>query len=322
MSISPDSFLQVDPVLSALSEAAGGIQKEGPGRWSFLAGADRSIKVTARVDPGWVLMDTSLTACEWSRWYQPRQLWALLQANAGLCGGAKFAVAGNPRAVRVRAEIPVEEGIDPKDRIRNACRGLDEALECVRGTKAGQSVARADHSDPADPGPSEADLQAMCTEAGWSFSERTDGVVAVPLEVEDGYYQATVRGNRSGSLSVWAEIASQDSWPKESWKALGAFLLQACGNLKTVRAAIRHPDSDAATAGFEVVLDPPAGSAELGRAFSALSVACNLTRKEVRALREEAVGKDYLVTVRGWSSRSGQSSTNRAPSGAEERGKT
>jgi hypothetical protein len=120
---------------------------------------------------------------------------------------------------------------------------------------------------------------------------------------------------------VWVELGRQDVWPKASWKALGIFLLQACAHFKTVRTATGQLDSAATAVGFQAVLDPSAGSEELGRAFQALSVACNEVRKEVKILREEAAGKAYLAMVRGWSSRSGQANTEQAPSGAKKRGK-
>jgi hypothetical protein len=322
MSISSESFLQTDPVLAALNEAVGEIQERGPRRWSFPAGPEESIEVTARIDQEWVLMDTPLTVCEGAQWTQTKRLWNLLQANAGLWGGAKFAVAGTPRAVRLRAEVPIDEDIDLAARIKNARLGIQAALARFRRKKSGRSAGKPEPLHPAIPGSSDATLQALCTEAGWDLSERPDGVIAVRLEVEESFYQATVTRDNGGWISVWVELGNQDSWPGESWKALGVFLLQACGHLKTVRAAARHLDSGAVTAGFEVVLDPPANSEELGRAFRALSVACNLVRKEVKILREEVVGKEYLAMVRGWSSRSGRADTNQAPSGANKRGKT
>ena len=322
MSISSESFLQPDPVLAALNEAAGEIRKEGPSRWSFAVGPEETIEVTASVDQEWVVMDTPLAACEGAQWLQPKRVWNLLHANATVTGGAKFAVAGNPRAIRLRAEIPLRDEIDLQGRIRDACVGFQEALRCFRCRKSGLSVDGPEPSHSANPGPSDTRLQALCAEAGWASSGRPDGGVAVSLEVPDGYYQAILRTHDRGLLSVWVELVSEgSSWPQDSWKALGVFLLQACGHLKTVRAAARHLDSGATTAGLQVVLDPSAGSEELGRAFSALSVACNLIGKEVKILREEVVGKEYLAMVRGWSSRSGQSNTKQAPSGEKQRGK-
>jgi len=50
MSVSSESFLQPDPVLAALNEAAGEIQQRGACGWSFPAGPEESIEVTARVE--------------------------------------------------------------------------------------------------------------------------------------------------------------------------------------------------------------------------------------------------------------------------------
>jgi hypothetical protein len=321
MSISSESFIQPDPVLAALNEAGGEIRREGPSRWSFAAGPEETIKVTASFDQDWVVMDTPLVACEGTQWLQPKRLWNLLHANAALTGGAKFVVAGNPRSIRLRAEIHVTDEINLAGRIQNARVGFQEALRCFRCRKSGLLVDGPEPLHPANPEPSDTRLQALCAEAGWASSGRPDGGVAVRLEVPDGYYQATVRTDGRGLLSMWVELASEGSWSEDCWKALAVFLLQACGHLKTVRAAARHLDSGATTAGLQVVLDPSAGSEELGRAFSALSVACNLIGKEVRVLREQVVGKQYLAMVRGWSSRSGQANTKKAPSGAKQRGK-
>lgn len=311
MSTSSENLLSANPPVAALEEAAGEIRHLGLCRWSFPAGPEETVNITAKVDPDWVFVDAPLTACEGTG-LQPKRLWNLLHANAGLSGGAKFAVGGAPRSVRVRAEVPVHEGIDPAPRIRNACRGFQEALLCFRHEKSGRSADGSEPLRPAELGPSDGRLQGLCTEAGWVFSGCPDGGIAVRLEVPEAYYQASVRSGKRGSISVWVELASEGAWPRDSWKALGVFLLQACGHLKTVRAAARNPDPGGTTAGFEVVLEPSAGSEELGRAFRALSVACTLVGQEVRVLGEETVGKEYLAMVRGWSSRSGQSNTNQA----------
>jgi len=321
MSISLESFIQPDCVLAALNEAAGEIRKESPSRWSFVTGPDETIKVTASVHQEWVVMHTPLAACEGTQWLQPKRLWNLLHANAALTGGAKFVVAGNPRSICLRAEISVTDEIDLAGRMRNACVGFQEALRFFRRKRSGLSVDGPEPFGPANPGPSDTRLKALCAEAGWASSGRPDGGVAVRLEVPDGYYQATVRTDDRGSLSMWVELASEESWPQDSWKALGVFLLQACGHLKTVRAAARHLDSGTVTAGLQVVLNASARSEEFSRAFSALSVTCNLIGKEVKILHEEVVGKEYLAMVRGWSSRSGQSNTKQAPSGEKQRGK-
>ena len=321
MSISPESFLELEPVLGALSEAAGEVQQKGPGRWTFPAGPEEALQVTARVDQEWILMDKPLAVCEGGHSLQPKRLWKLLHANAALSGGAKFAVAGSPRSVRRRAEIRVMDEIDLPGRIRNACLGFQEALPRFYRKTTGRSLEGAEPLGAATHGDSDGHLQALCTEAGWACSVRPGGGVAVRLDVQEGFYQATVRSGSGGSLDVWLELANEASWPSKSWKALGIFLLQACGHLKTVRAVARNLDSGAATAGFQVFLDPPVGSEELGRAFTALSAACSLVGKEVKILREEVVGKEYLAMVREWSSRPCRTKTKEAPSGENRRGK-
>ena len=247
-------------------------------------------------------MDTPLAACEAGHPLQPKRLWNLLRGNAALSGGAKFAVAGKPRSIRLRAEIHVMDEIDLASRIRNACLGFQEALPRFYRWKSSPSVIEAEPLRPANPGHSDGRLRVLCTDAGWTSSGNPDGGLAVSLEVPEGYYQATVRSGNRGSLDVWVELANDESWPPDSWKSLGVFLLQACGHLKTVRATARSLDSGATTAGLQVFLDPSAGSEELGRAFTALSVACGLIGKEVKVLREEVIGKQYLAMVRGWAS--------------------
>ena len=321
MSISSESFLEPDPLLVALNDAAGEIHQEGPCRWSFPAGPEENLRVTARIDQEWILMDGPVQACEDATGFEPERLWPLLHTNAALRGGAKFVIVGSPQSIRLRAEVPAMREVDLAGRIQNVCLGFQDALACLRCEKADRSLVEAEPLRAAAPADSDGHLQALCTEAGWACSGLPDGGVAVRMDVQEGFYQATVRSGDRGSIDVWVELASQASWPSESWKALGIFLLQACGNLKTVRAAARNLDSGTATAGFQVFLDPPAGSELLGRAFTALSVACSLVGKEVKILREEVVGKEYLAMARGWSSRSCQTNTKEAPSGENRRGK-
>jgi hypothetical protein len=306
MSISLESFVEPDPILGALNEATGAVQQEGPSRWSFAAGPEETHQVTARMVQEWVLMDMAVAACEGTRWLQPKRLWSLLHANAELSGGVKFVVGGNPQFIRLRAEVSVMTEVGLAGRLQNACLGFQEGLSRFHRKKSAPWVGSAEPLRTAAPGRLDEDLEALCTGAGWVSSPRPDGGIAVRLEVPEGFCQATVDRGNQGMIDVWVELANEESWPRDSWKALGVFLLQAGGHLKTVRAVARPLESGDTKAGFQVTLNPSAGSDELGRAFRALSVACSFVGKEVKVLCEEVVGREDLAMRRGWSSTSCQ----------------
>ena len=131
----------------------------------------------------------------------PERLWLLLERNGRLSGGAKFVLDAADQ-VQIRAEIPLDDdepGDHPARLIEGVCRGFREAVS--RG-----SAARG----PADltAGPAGNDLPALLTAAGWTHTVRSNGDLAVPLDVPHGLFQALIRPRAACGVSFSVDLCS------------------------------------------------------------------------------------------------------------------
>src|SRR5262249_11169728 len=267
------------------------------GRWKFgLDFGGGTLQATAQLDEDWLLLAAPLR--DLRKEESPAQrVEELLRLNAGLLGGAKFTLdAGRPVA-RLAAEIPLGEDIDLASRILLACVGFERAAARFYRVEA-EDQASSNPEDAAGVRPTDTscDLARLCREAGWAFTERAAGV-AVTLDVPHGFYQALLRGGAEG-VSAAVELTAHETIPSPCRQALGVFLLGASGAFRFARAAVG--DGGGLAARLEVVLDGSPTATELAHALSALSVACRLCAREVRALEDEGVAREFLA-VRGWS---------------------
>ena len=133
-------------------------------------------RVTANTDGDWLLLEA-----DWPGEAQgPEFFWGAIACNGFLDGLAKFVLAGDG-SLRLRAEIPVLEGVDLAPRIRGTCSGFEAGW----ARKGESSVAEASLGEP-EP----IDLKSLCSEAGWPFAERGGRKLAVELEVPGGFSHA------------------------------------------------------------------------------------------------------------------------------------
>lgn len=271
----------------ALQKCVPAAARTGAGRWGFSLANGRPHRFDARLADGWLLLDAAAGA------HGRTDAWELLRLNARLGGSAKLARTASGET-RLRAELPAaHDEIDLVPLLAETCAGLRAALGALHGEAeshdSGPELEGRVGDDPV------ARLRELCEEAGWTASARAGGELAVELEVPGEFRQATLREETRGRLSATVEVLAPTELSAVSSEAVGALLLEAAGLVRLVRpAAIETEDAGGARAArFEVVL--PASAAGVGRALSALSVACAEFGREATGLASREVALRYLA---------------------------
>ncbi len=286
--------ITADEVHTVLKKISAKIRKNGFSTWRFTPRKKTSLRVTAQVDRGFFLLDAPIDNGRNCHSNTSHSVWKLLQLNSITPGGIKFAIYGGSRSIRLRSEIPlVEDKEILSHRILDACAGFEKALElCSRRADPGKRAA-------ADREPAGVDLPGLCVEAGWVSSSRS-GLEIVRLDVPDAFYEATLGDEDGRGLVASTPLATGSGWPGECRVALGVLLLSVSGHMRMVRASAESTAQSRTAVQFEAVLRASPSGSELDYGLSALSVACRMFGKEVRALLDRNVANSYLET-RGWS---------------------
>ncbi len=282
-----------EPVLYALVEAE--LARFGEiavsrrlGRWGTTIAKKRG---TAAIDAGWLLLDFSPSR---GRARSPE---VLLERNAALHWNAKY-VLSPAGTVRLRSEIPLE-GIPIEGPpglalyIRTSLGGLGHALG-ARAAPPSHAPRRAGVAPPA--------LSALCSAAGWPFSERANGRVYVDLEVPDGAVYQTSAERRENRIELWADPSrGEQPCDETSRLAVAALLLSAAGVVRLTSAVSRRSNSahgPDCELGFRAVLPASASAILLAHALSSLSVALEICGREIRALSADSELARMFLEVR------------------------
>ena len=263
-----------------LAKIVDAVEPLGHAHWSFTLGNGAAIPGRARVEDGWLMLETE-------RHHTPptRSAWATLTSNAGLDGGARFALASRGIGLVVRADIALDPEVDVERRIIEASAGLTTAAR-------GVLCASAPPTEVIEASP---DLASRCRDTGWPVAPRGTRELTVDLGVPGAFCQAVVSARADGTIATVAPLleSAVESPPSEvGRRAVALLLLRLGGVVRLVRAAAA-PD-DPASLCLEVVHTHPT-TVELAHAFAALAVACRLAAAEAVALyHDEAVARLYL----------------------------
>jgi hypothetical protein len=138
------------------------------------------------------------------------------------------------------------------------------------------------------------DIAQLCTEAGWPFTSRAEGRVAVPLESGDVPATAIVACDATRTIRVAVDILECEVLDNVSRRAIGLLLERLCDCVRLVRTAVVNKE-EAVTVRLEVALDAWATATELAYAFGALSVACRWGGREFEALQDAGIAKEFLA---------------------------
>jgi hypothetical protein len=274
-------------VTAALAKCATSIDAPARQRWAFTLSNGTQLGATAYVRDGWLLLEALLDAAS-----VPARggVWELLEWNATLGGGVRFAVDPRRRGTCARAELPLDGEVDLGRRIVEACAGLKAASDLLRGTVEAP-IQRAGAERGCE------GFRELCRESGWPVVERDPALFAVDLDVPGAFVQALAEPRADGSTSMAVPLLAE-ARPAEPAaicrQAVGLFLLRACGVVRMVRGAATRQD-DTAPARFEVVFESAPCAAELAHAFAALSVASRIASREAGVLwGSEQVATAYV----------------------------
>jgi hypothetical protein len=279
----------VAAVIEALSGCGLSLRTNGSQEWQLSMARRRGI---ARIADGWLVLEFHPP-----RGRTPSPL-LTLERNAELSGSAKHVLLIDG-SLRLRAEVPAEEPLDPEAaglalQVREAVAGLASAMGA--STPRTSSTNETPSDSGAEEGASSSDPCTLCGEAGWSYSERSSGRLHVDLDVPGGaFYQAAVQ--RAGRHIVQrVELFADDEAANDSLagSAIAALLLSVSAVVRMVRAVSWRSAARPAW-GFEVQLPGTTTVGTFVHGLSALSVACELCGREVRALVHDPVlARRYL----------------------------
>ncbi|HUQ30906.1 MAG TPA: hypothetical protein VM095_02255 [Pyrinomonadaceae bacterium] len=282
-------------IRESLRECAPLVEKVGQGEWNFILNNGSALLVSACATEHWLHLDAPLR-CDAAQ--GGLDAWHLLKLNRGLGGLSKLALLQpGQTALRVRAEIPLDEDVDLQRRLLEACAGLKSAAGRLHGEEK-EELTRVDSLAATEEWKKEQDgseLQTLCAEAGWKFTERGQGKLAVELETRTGFYQAIMEERAEGAVSVAVEVARDATFGENSRRAIGTLLLRASAHIKLARAVVFDGGEGSAAASFETLFQTRPCAAEVNHALSALAVACGLCGGAAEAMRDEAVAANYLA---------------------------
>jgi len=293
-------------IAECLQAQASAVERTGPGRWQFRVNGLSESMGTAQMDREWLCLSMRLDGDRAVRRLSTRHLAHMLVENGELPGGVKFSLAGPSAKATLSAEIPLG-GDDEADRasleawIAEACAGLRQGTLQWSILRAGASdLPLAEPLEERGEADEEAEkyLAEVCRRAGWSFTTRASGHVAVRLDVRDAFCQA-VLAQRVGKMArLRASLSSPALEQRVSAEAINLLMLSASGLVRLARATACC-SGDRWEYGWEAVLPPDYLARELSHALSALSIACQLTVRELQVLEETTIAREY-VEVRGY----------------------
>lgn len=261
-------------IAAAIDKSAAHVEQRSANTWSAVFHNGTALGVHIALENEWLRLDAPIAP-------PAPDLWSLLQRNATLPAGLKFAVgdAGDP-PVLLRAEIGLEDEVDPTGRVLDACTAIKTVAHVWDNTDEPESDVDGHAVAPAG-------VAALCNDTGWPLVER-DGQSHVELDVPGAFFQARVDATRDGGIVAALPVGAGSVAPPMR-AAVALLLLRTSRAVRLVRAAADT------TARFEVALAAPVPVAALAHAFAALSVACRMAGREAAVLsRDEAIAHAYL----------------------------
>ncbi len=283
-------------VLTALKRQASRVEQAGPGRWrlwlSLRNGA--SYRGTACVESGWLTVDFAPAG------RPPADPWAMLLANAEAPAGVKLTMDEGCGTSHLLGELSLalDERCELDRRVGEllggvgGVGGVKDLLTASKGGKRSAAHEGGASCDVASAPPAE-----LCREADWPFTERSEGCVAVALEMQRQPFQAVVQLRPNGGLIASVTLAGGQEPPGDLHRrALALLLLSASRSVRLARAAAVEEADGRFEARLEAALRPGAGAGDLTDALSALSVACRWCGPEAELVHENSlIAETYLL---------------------------
>jgi hypothetical protein len=271
-----------------LARSAQECQRIHADHWSLALTNGCALKVSARRDEGFLLLDADTAVSP-----AADRLVPLVEGSRELPAAVKFALRGP--TLRLRAEFPLPEDSDvAEERIHEHLEGMRSASHWLHNWvscgAAGEEVAcpQPGGDGQATPG----NLKELLHEAGWPYHERPGGALLADLETGSQFLQAEIEPRGAGTrfrVTLYRHEAPGDD---DARQALSLYLLEANAALRYARAFLRKDGGEVA-AGFEVGVGNGPSAAEAGHALAALSVAGRQCAREMEVLKDGALAGIY-----------------------------
>ena len=286
-----------DPRAAACRKALAatpGIETSDAGRFTLALPDGSRTWLRLHVEDGWAELTAGL----------PTELaapdpWEALATVATVEGVARLTLTPGACALELRADIALDDDVDPAPRLAAACEDMRALASALSGGLANAIPADGEPAaDAGRPSAARADLRALMAETGWSFVERDPERLAVDLAIPDRFQQAFVTPSAGGRTLARATLVVSAVPTGASRRAVGVLLLTASTVVRLVRAGVATEGGDVRLL-VEAYLDPNPAAGDLDAALSALAMACRIAGRETRALFDERVARIYLA-ARGW----------------------
>jgi hypothetical protein len=294
---------EVMPVVDWLQKYTSAVERTGQDRWQFKLNRGLDLTGMAVLDHDWLRMSIRLGEEQPEKLLDAELLEGMLLQNSTLPGGVKFCLDQSVSQAHLAVEIPVGEEDEAGAAWLDAWIG--EACASLRQGALKWSVLMAQRADnPSLPVPdrrstavdpvAEQRLAELCERAGWSFTKRANGQVAIRLDVRDAFCQALLAPKVGKMRRLRVSLGMATSTEGEAPHAVHLLLLSASRLVRMARASAA-PASEAIEYRWEVPLPAEYDSRALGHALGALSVACQLTARELQAMEDRKIAREYLA---------------------------
>lgn len=281
-----------DNVAEALASFGGECVPVGAEQWQLiLPGKKGAGVIGVTLDNAWLAAKASADSPVGGRRGPDASLWDLLLWQPSLPNYVKYSLDQRCN-VGARFEMPLV-GIDDGNVEERLCMGIDGINAAIAAVRTGKPPAPCSDAQ-GDPEMDGESLRERCVAGGWAGNLRSNGDLAVALDVPDGFHQAQVRA-KNGAIAARTRLVSVDgSLYEPSGQALAVLLLQGAAAVRLIRPYAADAEQRTA-AGYEVRLSAGASSDEIACALEALSVACRMCRREAAALLNEQTARAYLA---------------------------
>jgi hypothetical protein len=220
------------------------------------------------------------------------QYWRALEWNHSFDTGAKLVLEPDGLTLGLRAELPLDDDVDPVPSVRRAFDGLVGAIQLTRQLFAGQPAPSALNS-LAGEAHDRCDLTSLCAGSDWSSHARANGF-AMTLETPAGFHQAFVEQDARWGVVARVELLAVGETTDSGRRATGRFLLEASRLIRFARAIRWSLPDGKQGLGFEVLLGWAVTPRQFSSALAALSVACRMCAREIGSLGDERIARAYL----------------------------
>lgn len=270
----------------ALRAVATDVACRDAGRWLFSMVNGEAIPVQASFSEGWLELSTPLPP--WSPLRDDHLL--ALRLSAQLPGSSRIGRLFGEAEIRVHADASVEHVADLARWTRDVCSGFSAIVHMTALTDTTPLLSAA---DPAAASITAAELERACRMSGWPVARTGDAGVRAGIVTQTGEYSACYAREACIPPAFVVELCDLKGQSAVCRRAMAALLLAVSGSVRWVKGAFVYGGDGTTAALLSPLACPLEQSAD--EALSALSVACQLVAREVRALADERLAADYLA---------------------------